>query len=115
MEQINQIYTLKRAIQIHGKDAKVLRLGKGPYGSPGELQTVCSVRGLYHTSHNYLLINTQEGGKIPERNSPMLLLLYTEEIQMEDIVEMDGKTYKVTGMDDPGGLHLCIDLSLKEE
>lgn len=56
----------------------------------------------------------QNGGKLPERNKPMFLLLYTEIMQLNDLVRLDGKVYKVTGIADPGGLHLCTDLSLEE-
>lgn len=111
---INQLNILKRAIQSHGKDAKLLRKAEGPYGSPGEPTPVCTLRGLYHTSSNYLLIPAQDGGKIPERNEPMLLVLHTKEARLNDLVELDDKAYKITGIADPGGLHLCIDLSLEE-
>lgn len=110
---INRAYALERAILTHGKAAEVLRETEGPYGSPGGLQHVCTMRGLYHTSHNYLLIDTQDGGKLPQRNEPMFLLLYTEAIKPEDNIKIDNKIYKVTGIEDPGGLHLCTDLSLE--
>ena len=45
----------------------------------------------------------------------MLLLLHTDKIHKEDIVELEGRRYIVTGVNDTGNLHLCTDLSLREE
>ena len=42
-------------------------------------------------------------------------LLHTDKIHKEDIVELEGRRYIVTGVNDTGNLHLCTDLSLREE
>ena len=43
------------------------------------------------------------------------MLLYTDKIHKEDRVELNGKTYTVTGVDDVGNRQLCTELSLREE
>ncbi len=107
-------HTLSRAINQHGRDAVLLRAKADHYGTVAEPEKVANLRGLYHADHSYLVIETQEAGKVPQRVKPMFMIPYTDAVRLEDLIELDGHTYKVTGVDDPGGLHLCTDLSLEE-
>lgn len=71
--------------------------------------------GLSHVSTGYLDISLTEAAKVSTRRQPQLILLYTDKIHKEDRVELNGKTYTVTGVDDVGNRQLCTELSLREE
>lgn len=109
-----QLHVLSRAIQLHGKRADLLRCEEDVFHSVGEPKRVCCLRGLYHTSHSYLQLPAQDNGKIPKHNQPMFLVLFTDKIKLGDQLITDTGCYKIVGLDDPGGLHICLDLSLEE-
>ena len=115
MGMIQSAYTLSQAIKRHGKDFKVYRNKRNEFREPIGEEPVGSFRGLFHPSSGYLDITVTEAAKISTRKQPMLLLLHTDKIHKEDIVELEGRRYIVTGVNDTGNLHLCTDLSLREE
>ena len=108
------VYTLSQAIRRYGQDFSVARNKLNAFKEPIGKEPVGSFRGLYHVSSSYLDINLTEAAKISTQKRPRLLLLYTDKIKKEDVVQMDGQKYTVTGVDDVGNLHLCIDLPLRE-
>lgn len=112
--RVQQLRMISRSILLHGKNARLLRCAEDVFRSTGEPEPVKRLRGLYHTSNNYLQLPTQEGGKIPQRNQPMFLVPFTDQIRLEDQLVIDTGQYKIVGMEDPGGLHICLDLSLEE-
>lgn len=107
-------YTLSQAIKRYGLGFDVTRPKLNEFKEPVGGTLVGSFRGLFHTSTGFLDISLAEAGKIASRKYPQLLTLYTDKIQKEDIVDLEGRKYTVTGVDDIGGLHLCTDLSLRE-
>ena len=115
MGQMQDAYTLSQAIQYHGREFIVTRPTRNEFKEPAGEEPVGSFRGLFHVSTGYLDISLTEGTKLSTRKHPQLLLLYTEDIQQEDNIILEGRKYTVTGVDDVGGLHLCTELSMKEE
>lgn len=114
MAKNQDAYTLSQAIKRYGKDFSVERNILNDFNEPAGKIPVGSFRGLYHVSTGYLDISLTDAAKISTRKYPQILLLYTKEIQKEDIITLEGREYLVTGVDDVGGLHLCTELSLKE-
>lgn len=111
----HQIYSLKRAIERQGQDAEIRREKLSDFNEPsGEPEPVCTVRGLFHTTSLYLALSHLEAGQVRTKNQPQFLILYREDIREKDLLYIGQKPYTVTGIDDPGGLHLCLDLSLEE-
>ena len=115
MGQIQDAYTLSQAIKYHGQAFTVTRPTLSEFNEPVGEEPVGSFRGLFHVSSGYLDISLTEAAKVSTRRQPQLLLLYTDKIQKEDRVELNGKTYTVTGVDDVGNRQLCTELSLREE
>lgn len=115
MGQIQDAYTLSQAIKYHGKEFAVTRPVLNEFKEPAGEEPVGSFRGLFHISAGYLDISLTEAAKVSTRKQPQLLLLYTDKIRQEDRVELNGKTYTVTGVDDVGNRQLCTELSLREE
>lgn len=115
MGMVQSAYTLSQAIKRHGKDFEVFRNTYNDFREPVGKEPVGSFRGLFHTSSGYLDITVTEAAKVSTRKQPMILLLYTDKIHKEDLVDLEGRRYIVTGVNDTGNLHLCTDLSLREE
>ena len=115
MGQIQDAYTLSQAIKYHGRAFTVTRPTLNEFNEPAGEESVGSFRGLFHISAGYLDITLTEAAKISTRKQPQLLLLYTDKIRQEDRVELNGKTYIVTGVNDVGNRQLCTELSLREE
>lgn len=114
MDKNQSAYTLSQAIKRHGQIFSVARNKLNEFKEPIGEDLVGSFCGLYHVFSGYLDINLTEAAKISTQKRPRMLLLYTDKIQKEDVVQIDNQKYTVTGVDDVGNLHLCIDLSLKE-
>lgn len=108
-------YTLTQAIRRAGVDVEVTRPAKNEFGEPAGETLVGTLRGLWHTSSGFLDVTLQDGAKLYDRKYPMLLVAYTDAVQPEDIITRAGHRYNVTGVDDVGGLRLCVDISLREE
>lgn len=115
MGQIQDAYTLSQAIKYHGREFTVTRPIQNEFKEPAGEKPVGSFRGLFHVSTGYLDISLTQAAKISTRKQPQLLLLYTDKIQQEDRVLLNGKLYTVTGVDDVGNRQLCTELSLREE
>ena len=115
MGKVQEAYTLSQAIQRHGRDFTVTRTKQNEFKEPAGEEPVGSFRGLFHVSTRYLDISLTEAAKVSTRRQPQLMLLYTDKIHKEDRVELNGKTYTVTGVDDVGNRQLCTELSLREE
>lgn len=115
MGQIQDAYTLSQAIKYHGREFTVTRPTLNQFKEPAGEEPVGSFRGLFHVSSGYLDISLTEATRVSTRKQPQLLLLYTDKIHREDRVELNGKTYTVTGVDDVGNRQLCTELSLREE
>lgn len=115
MGQIQDAYTLSLAIKYHGRKFTVTRPVLNEFKEPAGEEPVGSFRGLFHVSTGYLDISLTEAAKVSTRRQPQLMLLYTDKIHKEDRVELNGKTYTVTGVDDVGNRQLCTELSLREE
>ena len=115
MGLVHQLYSIKRAVERQGQKAQVRREGTNGFGEPsGEPEIVCDLRGLFHTTSPYLALSHLEAGQVRVKNQPQFLILYREDIREKDLLYLGEKPYTVTGIDVPGNLHLCLDLSLEE-
>lgn len=113
MNFTHQIYLLQQAVRCRGQDFVITRQGGNEFHEPGEEKEICQSRGLLHEANGYLGISITDAGEIYARKEPKLLVMYTENILKGDMAS-DGKMkFKITGIDDLGNLHLCLDLSLE--
>lgn len=109
-----QPYALKRAIEQHGVQAQFYRAQTNEFGCEGRPKKVFCCAGLFHQSNSFLNLTVDNAGQIPTQKHPMLLILATKEVEINDAALIHGKQYNVTGLNDIGGLGFCFDLSLQE-
>lgn len=107
------VYTLSRLIEKYGITGKITVSKKNEYGEPVEDIPLKSLKGLFHTSTRFLSINLTDSGQVPTQRQLKFLVLFVEEIAENQKIEIDGTPYRISGVDDLGGLHLCLDLSLE--
>ena len=113
MASIHQRYRLKRAMEIQGEECIFSRQSENEFHEmQGETETI-KCRGLFHEASGYMNVSIAEAGKIYAKREPKLLVIYQENIIKGNLVNIDGSKYQVTGIDDLGNLHLCLDLSLE--
>ena len=113
MELKHQLYKLKRAMELHGKDCVFGRQGENEFHEPQGEYGIAKCRGLFHEASGYLGVTIVEAGKTYSGREPKLLIIFREDIIKGDILDIDGIKYQITGIDDLGNLHLCLDLSLE--
>lgn len=113
MDYIHQTHILRRLIRLRGQAAEIYRLKKNEFHEPDGTESLGNIGGLFHEASGYLGAMIVEAGKTYTAKQPMFLCEYTEKIQKEDILEMQGIRYRVTGLDDLGNLHVFLDISLE--
>ncbi len=110
---IHQMHVVSALIGARGLDATLFREKKNEFQEPGEHERIGVCKGLFHESNGYLGINIADSGKIHTAKQPMFLVSYTDTVKKQDILEIAGQTFRVTGLDDLGNLHLFLDISLE--
>ncbi len=112
--------TLHRLIQTitwRGEVYEFYRKDKNEYGEKTEeLQKIAQINGLFHNgSSNYIKIVTADAGMTINKTSPFILMSWgnAEKLQLEDVVEINGNTYKVTGKDNISQLNIAGEVSLE--
>ena len=115
MGLVHQLHGITQAIKQHGVDFKATRDVEDIFKESIWEQEIGALRGLFHTSSSFLTISYQDKGQVFTEKKPKLLILYTDKLRVNDkICISDGRDYSIAGIEDLGGLHLCLDLSLKE-
>ena len=115
MNLSHQLHAIRQAVKMDGQNCVFSRQGENEFHEPlGEIK-ILECKGLYHTSNelNYLSASVMESGKIYTEKRPKLLILFEDSVQLEDKVSISGAEHRVTGIDDLGNLHLCLELSLE--
>lgn len=72
------------------------------------------VLGIYHTTNNYVNVNTKDGASISKKLQPMILVLYEDgkKINKEDKVVISGKEYVVNDKNNINSFDVAFDISL---
>lgn len=113
MDYVHQTHILRRLIRLRGQTAEIYRLKRDEFHEPAGTESLGNINGLFHEASGYLGAMIVEAGKTYTARQPMFLCEYTERIQKEDLLELPGKRYRVTGLDDLGNLHVFLDISLE--
>ena len=112
-----ELYKFRRENKRVGIDLIVYRNKLNEYGesSEGILEVVKSIKGIYHETSNYIKQNTSEGSITRVKKSPMLLveLEHCQDIQINDMVNFNGKQYHITGITNIQGWNILGDISLE--
>lgn len=113
-----EAYKIKRELKRSGIDYEFKRAEKNDFGEPtDELKVVGKLRGLYHEQNGNIQITTGDTTQTRTKKVPMILCLYEDTaslvLQVDDIVKINAKTFKVTGVTDIQEWNLISDISLE--
>ena len=113
-----EVYKIKRELKRSGIDYEFKRTRKNEFGeSTNEVTFVVKLKGLYHEQNGSVQITTGDTTRVRTKKVPMILCLYEDTasliLQIGDIVEINGKTFKVTGVVNIQEWNLISDVSLE--
>lgn len=110
------INLIRRMLNSRGKDYTFLRDRLNSFGEPSGDTDPITIRGLFHESTGYLPTDSQEGGSLHKKSSPMMLCLWEDPfpIKVGDTLSFDELKYVVSGVKDLSNLHIAVDISLEE-
>ena len=113
-----EAYKIKRELKRSGIDYELKRAGKNDFGEPtNELNAVGKLKGLYHEQNSTIQITTGDTTQTRTKKVPMILCLYEDTaslvLQIGDIVKINAKTFRVTGVINSQEWNLISDISLE--
>lgn len=113
-----EAYKLKRELKRSGIDYEFRRKLKNEFGeSMEETEVVGIIRGLYHEQNSSIRVSTGDTAQIRTKKIPMILCLYEDAasliLQVGDIVSINTKTFKVTGIVNVQEWNIISDISLE--
>lgn len=113
-----EAYKIKRELKRSGIDYEFKRKKKNDFGEPiGEPEVFGTLKGLYHEQNSNVQITTGDTTQIRTKKIPMILCLYEDTARLAlvvgDIVTINAKTFKVTGVVNIQEWNLISDVSLE--
>jgi hypothetical protein len=113
-----EVYKIKRELKRSGIDYEFRRMEKNNFGEPtDELKTVGKLKGLYHEQNGSIQVTTGDTTQTRTKKVPMILCLYEDAaslvLRVGDIVKINAKTFKVTGVVNIQEWNLISDISLE--
>lgn len=113
-----EAYKIKRELKRSGIDYEFKRSNVNDFGEPIEDPEVLGyLRGLYHEQNSNIQITTGDTTQVRTKKIPMILCLYEDVAYLNliagDIVTINDKTLKVTGVVNIQEWNLIADISLE--
>lgn len=113
-----EAYKIKRELKRSGIDYEFKRPDVNDFGEPvGEPIVVGTIRGLYHEQNSSVQVTTGDTTQVRTKKIPMILCLYEDTARLAlvvgDIVTINTKTFKVTGVVNIQEWNLISDISLE--
>lgn len=113
-----EAYKIKRELKRSGIDYEFKRIGKNDFGEPvGELESIGVLKGLYHEQNGSVQITTGDTTQVRTKKIPMILCLYEDAallaLEVGNIVVINTKTFKVTGVVNIQEWNIISDISLE--
>jgi len=118
-----EAYKLQRELDQSGKDYDFFRPVKNAFGEPtAEKEKVGSLNGLYHEVNYFVKTETSEASTVRGSRGrpmvqPMILCLYESavacDLKFGDSTVINGKTFKVTGVQNIQEWSIIADISLE--
>jgi hypothetical protein len=113
-----EVYKIKRELKRSGTDYEFKRNKKNDFGEPiNEFETIGSLMGLYHEQNSSVHISTGDTTQTRTKKVPMILCLYEDTaslaLQVGDIVNINARTFKVTGVVNIQEWNLISDITLE--
>lgn len=112
-----EVYKLNREIKRSGHSYNFYRHTINDFNERiSEPTSVCIIKGIYHEEISNVQTTPVDGGLARTKKIPMILCVFDENVsnlEMEDFVEINNKTYKVSGVNDISNWGLIADISLE--
>lgn len=113
-----EAYKIKRELNRSGIDYEFKRFSTNAFKEPtGEPETIGSVRGIYHEQNSNVEVTTGDTTQIRTKKIPMILCLYEDAasvvLSVGDIVCINNKKFKVTGVVNVQEWNIVADISLE--
>lgn len=107
---------IKRQINQNGQDFMFMRHGVDEYHQVTDnYVSYFEVRGIFHTTNNYISQNISDGSRITKKPQAMVLTTYDYglPIQKDDEVEIADKKYVVVDKNNVNSFNVAFDISLE--
>ncbi len=110
---------LKRELKMSGINYEFKRLKVNDFGEPipGVNEVVATIKGLYHEQNSNIQITTGDTTQVRTKKIPMVLCLYDgaalAALKVGDVVEINSKTFKMTGVVNIQEWNIIADISLE--
>lgn len=111
-----EAYKIRRELKKNGKEYEFKRAELNNFKEPTENQLLAGkFRGLYHEQNGYVSVVTGETTQTRTKKIPMILCLYEDAnfLKINDIVKINSKTFKVTGVINIQEWNIIADVSLE--
>ena len=111
-------YKIKRELKRSGIDYEFKRAIKNDFGEPsGEPEFIGKLKGIYHEENSNIQITTGDTTQVRTKKIPMILCLYEDTanlvLSVGDVVKINEKTLKVTGIVNISEWNIIADISLE--
>lgn len=111
-----EMYKLRRELKKIGKEYTFKRAKLNQFKEPiNETDDVGKLIGLYHEQNGNISITTGETTQTRTKKVPMILCLFDDAkfLNVGDIVEINSKVFKVTGIANIQEWNIIADISLE--
>ena len=113
-----EAYKLARELKRSGTEYEFKRPGKNKFNEPSkELSSIGKLKGLYHEQSSSIQITTGDTTQTRTKKLPMILCLYKDvaslALNVGDIVAINSKIFKVTGIINVQEWNIITDISLE--
>ena len=113
-----EAYKIKRELKRSGIEYQFKRKGMNDFGEPtDEFEEVGKFKGLYHEENSNIQITTNDTTQVRTKKIPMILCLYEDAalaaLKVGDVVKINSKTFKVTGVVNIQEWSIIADISLE--
>lgn len=113
-----EAYKLKRELKRSGIDYEFERYYVDDFGEPSDDKIAIGViKGLYHEQNSHIKITTGDTTQVRSKKIPMILCLYEDasslNLKIGDIVKINEKNFKVTGIVNVQEWNIFADISLE--
>ena len=113
-----EVYKLQRELKRSGSEYEIKRDRKNDFGEQsGGLEFIGKLKGIYHEENSNIQIMTGDTTQVRTKKIPMILCLYEDAanlvLSVGDIVKINEKTLKVTGIVNISEWSIIADISLE--
>lgn len=113
-----EAYKIKRELKRSGIDYEFKRFRTNAFKEPtGEPEDVGVIKGIYHEQNSNVEVTTGDTTQVRTKKISMILCLYEDTasiaLSVGDIVYINNKTFKVTGVVNVQEWNIVADISLE--